>query len=647
MPETVIAAATDTLCTIASRFGFLNCDPLRADPANAAFLNRPLRDGDVVTVPDIVLNILEKAVEQLHVFLRKGIPAPSIRFVHGSKDKPYKDDLTLTFLNVSNYISDKAGKDGKGNLPKGFGFNQLGDDDLDTFKVEVVEPNGGADLEIELEALKPVYAPDGTVLRHEPFTDAQAGLRKLKVKCEKVKSAKYKGYRSRYMRLVTDEEDLKAISGNPVRADGTAQGLFTSDMADGNAGAADKVEILDQLVQATYILKNCPAGGADKCKVQATLPIGPLKQRIKLCFHLFRSTVGGGGIGGVNEQNLRRRTFKWYRRVFAQAEFGPKLVAPTIQLIDPPAANMLVLSDFHGRSAVGSNGAGASTLSFDLEDAPGGGGPAAAPVNVSVNLGALVAANGGAPVTPDAVALAVVAALPAGFTGQAFENGVNHNQPGSAADILITKNDGKRILIRNERTDDLAAGMTVLVARVNLTAVNDAATPDIPNAEVRRIVRAAPGDDTRLDCYVFGQFAGGTRGLALTPDSDVPVRNQNKSPMRWANLMATTTMDGTDANPFTYPHESGHVLMDLFHTDFDGGNAAHASRVEGKELMRSGTSGANSVNGSKRICDSPLELRYAMFRPTAPGVASNATQTIPIFAVQRLRARGTNVFDTW
>src|SRR5688572_22406007 len=165
MPQTIVASATDTLCTLAAQFGFLNCDPLRALAENAAFLNRPLQSGDVVTIPDIVQNILDKAAEQLHIFERENVPIPSIRFTHGSPDKPYKDDFSLTFLNISNFIANKAGRNGKGNLPTGFGFNQLGHDDPDTFKVEVVEPKGGANREIELEALKPVLAPDGSILR--------------------------------------------------------------------------------------------------------------------------------------------------------------------------------------------------------------------------------------------------------------------------------------------------------------------------------------------------------------------------------------------------------------------------------------------------------------------------------------------------
>src|SRR6266850_484703 len=290
MPQNVTASASDTLCGLAAKFGFLNCDPLRADPANASFLSRPLKAGDIVTIPDRVLTILEKAAEKLHIFKRKAIPPPSIRFVHGSPDKPYRDDFTLTFLNVSNYVPDKAGADGTKALPKGFGFDKIGHADPDIFKIEVVDPNAGSEVMAELEALKPTFAADGSINGHESFSDAQANLRKIKVQCKKVSNPNYKGFRSRYMRLVVDEVDMKAISGDPVATDGKAQGLFTSDMADGNNGDADKVEILDQLVQATYVVKGCKAADPNKCKVQTRLELAPDKLRIKLCFHVFRTT---------------------------------------------------------------------------------------------------------------------------------------------------------------------------------------------------------------------------------------------------------------------------------------------------------------------------------------------------------------------
>jgi hypothetical protein len=633
MPKTVTAAAGDTLCTLATKAGFLNCDALRAEGANASFLNTALKAGDIVTIPDIKIKDLIKAVENIHEFVRKGVPSPAIRFTHGSPDKPYKDDASLTFLNVSNFVSNKAGDDGKAAFPAGFGFNKHGHADIDAFKVEVVEPAGGADLMIELEALKPIYAPDGTVSGHESFSDAQAALRKIKVKCQKVSSPTYKGYRSRYLRLVTDEEDLKTLSGSPVKTDGTAQGLFVSDMADGNNGDADKVEILDQVVRATYVLKGCKAADPHKCKVVAELSLAPNKHRIRLFLNLFRATVGGAAVGAIAEQHLRRRVFKWYRRAYAQAERAPKLVAPGIQLVDPPAANMLVISDNHGNAATS-----ASRITFNLGVAPGGPPPPPPVVPVAVNI-----AIGQ---TPAQVGAAVAAAIPAGFAAQAFPNAANPGSVNGSCDVLITRNDGRRLVIRNEACTDGA--MTVSVARVNIGSV-DASTPNTPNPEVRRITRAAPGTDTRVQCYVIGRWSDpDLRGLALTPDSDLPPNNQNNAPVRWATVMAANStdgavMDGGNNLPFTFPHESGHVLLDAFHTSGDG---------EGQQLMSgSGTSVANAVDATKRLCDDKAQVQYSFFTPQPspptppPPVGDTTTQKIS--AVQRLWTRGAAAMEGW
>ena len=51
MPTKVTAQSGNCLCGIAVDAGFLNCQPLRDLPENAAFLNRDLIDGDEVTVP--------------------------------------------------------------------------------------------------------------------------------------------------------------------------------------------------------------------------------------------------------------------------------------------------------------------------------------------------------------------------------------------------------------------------------------------------------------------------------------------------------------------------------------------------------------------------------------------------------------------
>ena len=659
MPTTVIATAgQDSLCNIAMQAGFLNCAPLRAEPANAAFLTRDLQDGDVVTVPDIVTKEEGRPSEKRHRFQLKTAPPVQIRFVHGSPDKPYRDDATLAFLNVSNYVPDKAGADGTKDLPKGFGFNQFGHADPDTFKVEVVDPSGGSELMAELEALKPKFAADGAINGHEPFSDAQANLRKIKVQCKKVSSPTYKGFRSRYLRLVVDEVDMKAISKDPVATDGTAQGLFTSDMADGNNADADKVEILDQVVQATYVIKGCKASDPNKCKVRAHLELAPDKQRIKLCFHVFRATVGVAGTrsGGVTDKALHRRTAKWYRRAYAQAGLGPILVGPKIEELDPPPPDMLILGQPNGGSASGLTAGGAgSVLRFDLEVQPKGGGAPSAPVNVSLNLQALVAANAGTALTATQVAAAVVAALPAGFAGNSFAVQPAYSSAFAPSDILISHSDN-RVLIRNETCDD--AGLTATVARVNLASVDASALLPPYSPSIRRISHAGTVSDDQMDCFVIAAWSNkNLRGFALIPDADLPdivladgthISRAAQAPGRWANIMAMqcnsdasgpfagaeiATLDDTDSLPYTYPHESGHVMMDAIHA------------LNTTEMMRGGTVEQNELRGSKRICDDPVHIQYQLRGAvTIPG---GAVTNVAISAVERVRTKGAQVMQSW
>lgn len=660
MPTIVDANDGDNLCSLAIAAGFLDCGQIRSDPANAGkeFLTRDLKKGDVVTIPDIKKNILAKAAEMLHKFKKKNAPPIQIRFVHGSRDTPYRDDTKLTFLNVSNYVPDKAGADGTQTLPKGFGFNQNGHDDQDTYKVEVVDPRGGSEVMVELEALKPTFAVGGSINGHESFSDAQANLRKIKVQCKKVSNPNYKGFRSRYLRLVVDEVDIKAISSDPVATDGTAQGLFTSDMADGNDGDADKVEILDQLVQATYVIKNCKASAPHKCKVRDRVEIAPDKQRIKLCFHVFRATAGVAGTrsGGVTDKALHRRTAKWYRRAYAQAGLAPILVGPKIEELDPPPPDMLILGQPNGGSASGLTAAGAgSVLRFDLEVHPKGGGAPSALVNVSLNLQALVVANAGSALTAAQVAADVVAALPAGFAGKSFAVQPAYSSASAPVDILISHSDD-RVFIRNESCDD--AGITATVARVNLASVDASALLPPYSPSIRRISHAGTISDDQMDCFVIAAWSNkNLRGFALIPDADLPdivladgthIGRQAQAPGRWANIMAMqcnsdaggpfagaeiATLDDTDSLPYTYPHESGHVMMDAIHA------------LNTTEMMRGGTVEQNELRGSKRICDDPVHIEYQLRGAvTIPG---GAVTNVALSAVQRLRTKGAQVMQPW
>src|SRR4030042_6263261 len=100
----------DCLCGIAARFGVVHCNRVRQEKKNEKLLNSPLRSGDDVGVPTLERRTGGgKQVEERHVFRRRGIPAPMIRFVHGSKSTPYRLDHSLTFLNISNYVSNLGG----------------------------------------------------------------------------------------------------------------------------------------------------------------------------------------------------------------------------------------------------------------------------------------------------------------------------------------------------------------------------------------------------------------------------------------------------------------------------------------------------------------------------------------------------------
>ena len=140
MPTKVTAKNGDCLCGIAVDYGFIDCQPLRDVAENASLLSRPLADGDEVTIPDLVVEEFSRAVDTKHTFKIKSSPPFNIRFVHGSPDLPYRQDTDVLTLHVSNFVTNLAGADGLKTFPAGYGFNDDGHQDPDTFKIEVWDP---------------------------------------------------------------------------------------------------------------------------------------------------------------------------------------------------------------------------------------------------------------------------------------------------------------------------------------------------------------------------------------------------------------------------------------------------------------------------------------------------------------------------
>jgi len=244
---------------------------------------------------------------------------------------------------------------------------------------------------------------------------------------------------------------------------------------------------------------------------------------------------------------------------------------------------------------------------------------------------------------------AISAALPAGYSSKIYPNARKFNDVDPSCDIMISKSDGSLTVIRNEATTDLAlAGAgNLVVARVNLGNVDDSDVSSEPTTpELRKILRSGTSKDTRIDYYVIDQFASTTlRGVSYLASTHLPADQRNPAPLHWAGVMACNTtsgkvMDASDNLPFTFPHEAGHVLHDRFHADPTGDpNGA-------TEMMASGgTSAANAVNATKRICDDPIQVTYAQYDPAQP--TQGAINTLKVAATKGMRTRGARTLEGW
>jgi len=551
------AADGDTLCNFAIDAGFFNCQALRADPANSAFLTRALKKGDEVTIPDLRPRTENCSTDKLTKFLRKNTPPVSIRFVHGSPNKHYLADTTLDFLQVSNHITSQGGAKDDVPFPDKFEFQKPGHDDPDTFKVEVVDSSAGATLDATLEALKQIRQPDGTIT-HDVFPGAEAAKRKLDpVSCKKVRSKV--AYRSKYLRLVVDEADKAAKND---------QTLLTTDMTDQGDPA---VEILEQNVRASYALSRCP--GSPKCRISVPVPIGSdtdtrkPRRRIRIAVHVLRATPHGTPV--VTPADANRRVTKWIRRLYAQASIAPKLVQAAREV--DPVANLVAVSDPAGTSA-----AGDGQLGFRLT----------APGKPALVVGPVTPAAGD---TPQTSANALAALVTAPYSATVTVNPARFTDPPASrsADLLITPPD---VTIDNLVSTD--SRQALAVGRPNPLNLQswDGTNFLVGSLEQRTLLKNYDTGQDRIDIIVVQQVTAGNRGEAMMSGHQIDPLRPAIAPVRFSAFLVKVAMDGSDQNPFSAPHECGHVTMELVH--------AQGRRAE---LMSAGTSGTSVVGGTKRI----------------------------------------------
>ncbi|MBK8810118.1 MAG: hypothetical protein IPN69_05225 [Acidobacteria bacterium] len=602
--RTVKAGVGDSLCNIAYLNGFGDCKPFREEPANAYIVNRAVDPGqvlpgDVVTIPDFVKKDDGGGTEATHQYVRRGTLA-KLRFVHGSVSTTVDNDTALTFLNVSNYITNQAGTaDGNVAFPNSAvrTFNADADKDADVFKVEVLDINAAGDLDVELEVLKPKYDAAGKVTGHEQFPGAIRGPRQLKPKASKQGSTKR--FRTCYLRLVVDPDDKAAAAD---------QTLLASDMHD---NGDSKVEILDQKVKASYEIKTCPSN--PKCRSTVILPIGNNRKRIRLAINVLRKTPGGDLI--VPLADAERRVWTWFRRVYAQANIAPRLVHAT-RGVDP-MENLVSISNDSGLTARGDGRIGFTIHSAGKPDQV---------------VGPITPAAGD---TPIKTARALAAKVVAPFKAVASENPARFvdNANRKSADILITEQGGARVTI----TIDVPVAnrdtrQTISIGVVNPMNLESWAVPNGNNnwnagsLQQRTVLKnfdsKDKADDDTVDIFVVEQLTGGNRGEAMMSNHRIDPQRASVTKIKWSAFLIRRTMNAGDANPFSFPHEVGHVTAEV----------VHATGAANQLMTDGGTSGANAVGGSKRIRDG--DVTY-----DAPAGDFNL--------VRRLRTEGAPLLESW
>ena len=192
-----------------------------------------------------------------------------------------------------------------------------------------------------------------------------------------------------------------------------------------HADGDKQVEILDQLVKASYEIPSCPE--SPKCKTIVHAPIGHDRRRIRLAIHILRDDIeADGGTEIVDPDDAEKRLWTWFRRAYAQASIAPKLMS--IRVVDPPA-NLVAISDTVGTVALGTE-----SLGFRIN----------ADGHASQVIGPITPAAGA---TPQQTANQLAALVAAPYQAEVSENAARMDAVSDDAksfDIIITEASGTR-----------------------------------------------------------------------------------------------------------------------------------------------------------------------------------------------------------
>ncbi len=606
MPKTVVASEGNTLCQLAIAEGHLNCKKTREEAANRKYVGKPLRGGEEITIPDLRVSRAQKAMDKIAKFFKKNAPPVDIRFVRGEHDdKNFASDDALVKLHVSNYVTNKAGADGKKAFPTGFGYSEHAHADEDAFRIEVTDPAASGSVKVKLEALRPQYKADGTVSGFALLTGvSEAARRKIDaVECKALKGAA-KAFRSRYLRLVTNKEDHEELKPNK-------QALLLADLVD---DGDEQVEIVGQKVKASYVVATCPC--SPKCTAVRELYVGPFTKKVRLAVHILKDPTNNQAV--ITTDNARKRILKFVRQYYAQAQMSVRFVPspddakkPFIRAVPAPANMFMIAEDGTGAKAQGGKSIKVKVKIDGTEKE----------ASITTDANDL----------PIATATKLAAAINAKFSakqGDPPAARASGNQPlrgnaNGSADVLVGDLTKQTVVLTVLTNDD--ANHKIKVAR--LTSVDipdfDGGHSWIGTPQERLVVKNYDSGTDRIDLFIVGSLAGAL-GEAFRPRivSGEPAAERPIDELINSVLIGTRGMAGADYQS-TLCHEFAHVLMDM---------GAHPKI---KTEILSGTTETEEdespVNGPKRV--------------TAWQVEFNDTANTKLKPVEALRSNNTGVLD--
>lgn len=578
---------SDSLSTLAANAGLASWERIWNDPANDALRDlrgspENIREGDMVEIPAPILGEVSRPTEVRHPFVRIGVPPASIKIITDGGNPRVAVSTEQRILQVSTFVTTSQ-------LPTGF---LTASTDPRNFKVEVFDEGAtGQTINCIIEAQKPILDP-----RNRPRRDGEgkltyesfAPLRQIaNLQLRKVPGLVHI-YRSRYLRLVTDEADDAARGNQTLLTDHDPNNL--------------NIEILDQQVVARYT-----AVSGEPLATEAV--VGDSEKRVRCVAFVCKTAFGAATlVGGVTIDDVKRHFRCWVKRTYAAANMSPLLVDSEVVAVDP-VENLIGISQFDLRNAQGNR-----EIRFRVNTVPN---PTMITITTVAGETPLQIAN--------RLAAAARIALPAGFVVNVFPNPPALNLV-TSADILI-KNGANQVIIDQERSRDGRIRIVVGRVRPNATNVATFNFSNVGAADNRALIRNNRTNPKAVAVFVIGRFSAsaGAVGFAYGRQFRERAAVQGIFPVSGSCFVEARTTSRADRRVHTTDHEMGHILIDMIH--FAGRNT---------ELMSDAAVNLiNSVFDSKRLSDRIIPYREFV---------NGRTRSFPINPNSEIRTREAGSF---